>query len=54
MRLEQIMERLRASGMAPRFSAPIDTEPPAPLKSPPSPPVRIVGRRRVEGGGDGR
>lgn len=51
MRLEQIVERLRASGMAPRLAAPPDAEPPPQLKSPPPRPVLLVGRKRIEGGG---
>jgi hypothetical protein len=45
--LEKIIARLRASGMAPRLAAPVDTEPPPQLKSPP-PPIRVqVGRRII-------
>ncbi len=51
MNLEQIVERLRASGQAPRFAAPVGTEPPAPLRSPPPPVTRQVGRRRFKAGG---
>ncbi len=45
MRLEQILEKLRASGLAPSFAAPIGTPPPQPLQSPPPQPTIQVGRR---------
>jgi hypothetical protein len=48
MNLEWIVERLRESGALPRFVAPVGTEPPPELKSPPPPVTRIVGRRRVQ------
>jgi len=55
VRLEQIVERLREAGQLPRFAAPSGTKPPAPLKSPPPPITRIVGRRAVTvPGEDGR
>ena len=51
MDLEKLMERLRAAGVVLRLAAPADAEPPPELESAPKPPVRIVGRRKVEGGG---
>ncbi len=47
MNLDQIVERLRASGLAPVLMAEAGAEPPGPLKSPPPPATRQVGRRTV-------
>ncbi len=37
-------------GLLDRFAAPAGTKPPVPLKSPPPPVTRRIGRRKVEGG----
>jgi hypothetical protein len=52
--LEQLVKRLREAWSLPRFVAPAGAEPPAPLKSPPPPPVRQVGRRVIRGEGGRR
>jgi hypothetical protein len=53
VRLDQILERLRASGIAPRLAAPSDTKPRPQLKPPPPPVTRLVGRRRIVSGTKG-
>jgi hypothetical protein len=46
---EKVVERLRASGQAPRFVAEGEAKLPPQLQSPPAPPRRQVGRRIISG-----
>jgi hypothetical protein len=56
--LQRITERLRAVGECPSYAAPSlgyagpegERNLPFPLRTPPKPPVRYVGRKKLEGG----